>query len=76
MEGDNGNGEPVEIITPASYYLKNGKHYVLYDEVVEGVPGKIKIQLKLQTAICLKSVNPALQIPTWYLNGENEYDIL
>lgn len=40
MEGDNGNGEPVEIITPASYYLKNGKHYVLYDEVVEEFPEK------------------------------------
>ena len=47
MEGDNGNGEPVEIITPASYYLKNGKHYVLYDEVVEGVPGKIKNTIKI-----------------------------
>ena len=27
---------PIEVITPATYYLKNGKHYVLYDEMVEG----------------------------------------
>ena len=27
----NGN-EPVEVITPAKYYFKNGKHYLLYDE--------------------------------------------
>lgn len=47
ISGDNGSGEPVEIITPASYYLKNGKHYILYDEVVEGLPGKIKNTIKI-----------------------------
>ena len=31
--------EPIEVITPASYYWKNGKHYILYDEVMEGIPG-------------------------------------
>lgn len=40
-------GEPVEIITPASYYLKNGKHYVIYDEVIEGVSGTIKNTVKI-----------------------------
>lgn len=45
--GESGEGEPVEIITPASYYLKNGKHYVLYDEVVEGVPGTVKNTIKI-----------------------------
>ena len=24
--------EPVEVITPAKYYFKNGKHYLAYDE--------------------------------------------
>ena len=38
MEGDNGNGEPVEIIT--AVLSENGKHYVLYDEVVEEFPEK------------------------------------
>ena len=33
--------EPIEVITPATYYLKNGKHYVVYDEMVEGMPGII-----------------------------------
>lgn len=46
-EEENGAGEPVEIITPASYYFKNGKHYVLYDEVVEGVPGMVKNTIKI-----------------------------
>ena len=29
------NSEPVEVITSGSYYKKNGKHYILYDEVAE-----------------------------------------
>ena len=38
--------EPVEIISPGRYYFKNGKHYVLFDEVMEGVDGVIKSTLK------------------------------
>ena len=38
---------PIEVITPATYYLKNGKHYVLYDELVEGMPGRIKNTIKI-----------------------------
>ena len=46
-EEETGEGEPVEIITPAVYYLKNDRHYVLYDEVVEGVPGTVKNTIKI-----------------------------
>ncbi len=46
-EGERGEGDPVEIITPASYYLKNDRHYILYDEVVEGVPGTVKNTIKI-----------------------------
>ena len=38
---------PIEVITPATYYLKNGKHYVLYDEMVEGMLGTIKNTIKI-----------------------------
>lgn len=40
--------EPVEIITPGEYYLKNGKHYILYDEYMEGFGTVTKNVLKLQ----------------------------
>lgn len=31
--------DPIELVTMGNYYLKNGKHYVLYDEQPEeGVP--------------------------------------
>ena len=44
---DNEDNEPIEVITPATYYLKNGKHYVVYDEVVEGMPGTIKNKVRM-----------------------------
>ena len=39
--------EPIEVITPATYYQKNGKHYVIYDEVVEGLPGTIRNKIRI-----------------------------
>lgn len=44
---ENEENEPIEVITPASYYWKNGKHYILYDEVVEGIPGVVKNKIKI-----------------------------
>ena len=38
---DQDNG-PVEIITTGNYYKKNGKHYILYDDVQEGFDGVTK----------------------------------
>ena len=38
---------PIEVITPATYYLKNGKHYILYDELIEGMLGSIKNTIKI-----------------------------
>ena len=29
--------EPIEVVAPANYFLKNGKHYILFDEVTEGM---------------------------------------
>ena len=39
--------EPVEIVTAGSYYKKNGKHYIIYDEVMEGFEGSTKNIIKL-----------------------------
>ena len=35
-EEENGSPEPMEVITAGNYYKKNGKHYIMYDEVMEG----------------------------------------
>ena len=37
---------PIETMTPAQYFQKNGKHYVVFDEVLEGLEGTIKSTIK------------------------------
>ena len=32
------NDEPIETISTGNYFFKNGKHYLLFEEVSEGVP--------------------------------------
>lgn len=43
-----GEAEPLEIITRGDYYQKNDKHYILYDEVMEGFTDVTKNTIKLQ----------------------------
>lgn len=38
--------EPIEVLSAGSYYFKNGKNYVLFEEAVEGMQGVIKTQIK------------------------------
>lgn len=45
--GQEEENEPIEVITPAVYYFKNGKHYIIYDEVVEGMPGTIRNKIRV-----------------------------
>ena len=39
--------EPVEVITSGDYYKRNGKHYILYDEIMEGFPEPTRNIIKL-----------------------------
>lgn len=39
--------EPVEVITTGDYYKRNGKHYILYDEIMEGFPEPTRNIIKL-----------------------------
>ena len=41
------DNEPIEIISSGDYYKKNGKHYIIYDEVMEGVADTTKNIIKL-----------------------------
>ena len=47
QEENSNEANSIEVTTPATYYLKNGKHYIVYDEVVEGIPGTIKNRIKI-----------------------------
>ena len=43
-----GDGDDtVEVITAGTYYEKNSRHYILYDEVMEGIPGVVKNKIKI-----------------------------
>lgn len=42
-----GDPDQVSVITAGIYYYKNGKHYVIYDEVIDGVEGSIRNTIKV-----------------------------
>lgn len=41
------NSDSIEVITSGTYYKKNDKHYVLYDEVMEGTTDVTKNVIKI-----------------------------
>lgn len=45
IDGDNSD---IEMITTGAYYRKNGKHYITYEEILEGYEGKIRNLIKIQ----------------------------
>ena len=46
FEQSDGDPEQIETITVGTYYEKNGKHYVIYDEVSEGFDEPTKNRMK------------------------------
>ena len=44
MEGDT---DEVSVITAGTYYLKNGKHYIIYDEQLEENGGSVRNTIKV-----------------------------
>lgn len=45
--GSEGGDDAVEMITSADYYKKNGKHYIIFDEVAEGFSEATRNIMKL-----------------------------
>lgn len=45
---DEDGAQAIETITPAEYYKRNGSHYVIYDEVMEGIPDKVRNMIKVK----------------------------
>lgn len=42
------DADAIETITPASYYEKNGSHYIVYDEISEGFTDSTRNVIKFQ----------------------------
>lgn len=53
-------GEPIEVITPAKYYYKNGKHYIIYDEMMEGFSEPVKNKVKITGDSSLEIIKSGL----------------
>ena len=52
-----GETEDVEVITAGSYYFKNGRHYILYEEMLDGEtePVRNTIRAAKDQAVVIKS---------------------
>ena len=44
---DGETDEPIETVTPGEYYFRNGKHYILYEEVQVGIAVVTKCMIKI-----------------------------
>ena len=47
QNGPQTDGEPIEMITKGEYFYKNNKHYILYEEVMEGDTQTTKNRIKI-----------------------------
>ncbi|MDL2295796.1 DUF1934 domain-containing protein [Lachnospiraceae bacterium OttesenSCG-928-E19] len=46
FEGE-GADEPIEVITPATYFVKDGTHYIFYEEITEDITGVTQNRIKI-----------------------------
>ena len=63
--------DSIEVVTPANYYCKNGKHYIIYDEVLEGMAGTIRNKIKI-TGNFLQDLSGKKQSPPVLQNLRTE----
>lgn len=52
--GEEDTANPVEVITPAQYYKRNGKQYILYEEPNEEQTGSTKVRIKISDHNCVE----------------------
>ncbi len=46
-EMENYDEEPIEVLNSGTYYFKDGKHFIFFEEIAEGIPGVTKTQIRL-----------------------------
>ena len=66
---DSGSQLPIEVITTGDYYFKNEKHYVMFDEVVEGTEGITKSTFKFSRDECLMKRTGATNVQMIFDTG-------
>lgn len=74
---DEENPEPVEVWTTADYYYRNGTHYLLYEEAVEGSGEIVKVTLKIKKKCVELSKKGPVQVHMVFDQGKtttSQYD--
>lgn len=59
-ETEEEEAEAIEVITPANYYFRNQKHYIVYDEAVEGTSEVIRNRIKIIGTDCVEIMKSGL----------------
>lgn len=52
--------DEIEVVTPANYYCRNGKHYIIYDEVLEGMAGTVRNKIKITGTDAVETMKSGL----------------
>lgn len=47
QNGPQTDGEPIEVRVAGEYFYKNNKHYILYEEMMEGETSPVKNRIKI-----------------------------
>lgn len=58
--------DAIELVTRGTYYKKNNKHYVIYDELIEGISGVVKNTIKFDSNMLLLSRSGALNMTMFF----------
>ena len=62
QNGPETDGEPIEMITAGEYFYKNGKHYILYEEAMEGEDQTSRCRIKLAQGLLELTKNGVVNV--------------
>lgn len=55
-EVENEENEAIEVLSPGTYFFKDNKHYVFFEEVAEGISGVTKTQIRIRGEECVEVI--------------------
>ena len=59
-ETEESGNEPIEVVHTGTYYFKNGKHYIFFEEATEGIKGVTKTQIRWQNEGILEVIKKGI----------------
>ncbi len=78
VDAEGNEYEDVEVVSPASYFFKDGLHYIFYEEMHEGISGVTKNRILLKEdeflEITKKGVTNSVMRFDWDESEATEYE--